>query len=427
MQSEQLAAAATDAELLSPAGSLEKLKVAFKYGADAVYLGGKAFNLRARSSNFSFADLEEGVAYAHAIGKRVYVAVNILAHDREIRALPAFLKRLDALKVDAVIVSDLGVMELVSELTALPIHVSTQASCTNWRAARQYQRLGAKRIVLAREVALDEVRRIKDALPELELEVFVHGAMCMTYSGRCNLSNYFSSRDGNRGACSNTCRWQYSVVEEKRPGEYFPVYEDDTGTYMYNSKDLCTLPFLDKILAAGVSGLKIEGRMKGLLYLATTTRAYALAREACRSGDYQPDPQWLADLQSYSHRDYTTGFYLGKLDRDSEQVSGGYRYTHKYIGRIRRISAGEYETTIHEKCRPEDAFEAMRADGSAVTFSMQGAADARTGQGLEVLQPNHVVRFASAEPLEDLDVVRLAVGERVRPAQPAAAIATANV
>jgi len=244
-------------ELLSPAGNMEKLKTVLRYGADAVYMGGKAFNLRAGSSNFSIDDLRAGVEYTHSVGKKVYVTLNIIAHNRDIKALPNFIKNLEQMGVDAVIVADIGIMSLVQENSNLPIHVSTQASTANWATAKQFHKLGAKRVILARELSLDEIKGIKDKVPDLELEVFVHGAMCMTYSGRCTMSSYMSSRDSNHGMCANSCRWKYALVEEKRPGQYFPVYEDETGNYLYNSKDLCTIDFLDKIVDAGITSLKI--------------------------------------------------------------------------------------------------------------------------------------------------------------------------
>ena len=262
------------AELLAPAGDMEKLKTVFHYGADAVYLGGKAFNLRAQSHNFSKESLKDAVNYAHAIGKKVYVTLNIIAHEKEIKALPGFVRYLEEIGVDAVIVADLGVLDVVAEESNLPIHISTQASTTNWRSIKMWKKLGAKRVVLARECTISEIKKIKDQVPEMEIEVFVHGAMCMAYSGRCMISQYMTERDGNRGACANACRWKYSVVEEKRPGEHYPVYEDDTGSYLYNSKDLCTIDFIDQLLDAGVDGLKIEGRMKTIFYAASATWKY---------------------------------------------------------------------------------------------------------------------------------------------------------
>ncbi len=398
-------------ELVAPAGSMDKLKVALRYGADAVYLGGRSFNLRARSSNFSLAQLEEAAAYVHAHGKRIFVALNIIAHQRELRALPAFIQHLDRLAVDGVIVSDLGVLELVRENSSLAVHVSTQASVTNWRSARMWQRLGAKRCVLARELSLKEIRTIKDKLPEMELEVFVHGAMCMTYSGRCNLSSYFADRDGNRGACSNTCRWQYHLVEEKRPGEYFPVYEDESGSYLYNSKDLCTIEFLDKIIAAGVTALKIEGRMKSLLYCGITTRTYRAARDRClQAAPYQVDPTWLTQLRSLSHRGYTGGFFHGKLDRDFQNRMGGYTATHKYVGHVETCSADNWlHLTVHEKIVCGDQLEIIPPHGDSTTFTITAMQNAENNTPLAVAQPNTTVKLSAPRAYQPLDLVRKSI------------------
>ena len=395
-------------ELVAPAGSMDKLKVALRYGADAIYLGGRSFNLRARSSNFSLAQLEEAADYVHAQGKRIFVALNIIAHQRELKALPAFIKHLDRVAVDGVIVSDLGVLELVRENSSLAVHVSTQASVTNWRSARMWQRLGAKRCVLARELNLKEIRHIKDQLPDLELEVFVHGAMCMTYSGRCNLSSYFADRDGNRGSCSNTCRWKYHLVEEKRPGEYFPVYEDDSGSYIYNSKDLCTIEFLDKILAAGVTALKIEGRMKSLLYCGVTTRTYRAALARCLQDEpYRVDPDWLVQLRSLSHRGYTGGFFHGQLDRDFQNRAGGYSATHKYVGYVKASTPDNYvRLTVHEKIAPGDMLEIIKPHGAITAFTVTAMQNAKDDTPLTIAQPNMDITLQVPLTCEPLDLVR---------------------
>lgn len=395
-------------ELVAPAGSMDKLRIALRYGADAVYLGGRSFNLRARSSNFSLAQLEEATRYVHTHGKRLFVALNILAHERELKALPTFIKHLDQLQVDGVIVSDLGVLELVQENSKLAVHVSTQASVTNWRSARMWQRLGAKRCVLARELSLKEIAKIKERVPELELEVFVHGAMCMTYSGRCNLSSYFADRDGNRGACSNTCRWQYHLVEEKRPGEYYPVYEDESGSYIYNSKDLCTIEFLDKILQAGVTALKIEGRMKSMLYCGVTTRTYRAAVDRClQESTYHVDPDWLVQLRSLSHRGYTGGFFHGKLDRDFQNRAGGYSATHKYVGFV--AATGDKSgarLTLHEKITAGDVLEVIRPRGAAIPFTVNTMLNAKNDEPLAIAQPNMEIKLPLPAGCEPLDLIR---------------------
>jgi putative protease len=348
-------------ELLAPAGNLEKLKTVLNFGADAAYLGGKAFNLRAGSSNFSMESLKEGVEYAHGLGKRVYVTLNIIAHNRDIKGLPNFIKFLDEVGVDAVIVADIGIMSLVKEHSNLPIHVSTQASAANWMTAKAFKDMGAKRVVLARELGLDEIKSIKDKVPELELEVFVHGAMCMTYSGRCTMSSYMTQRDSNHGMCANSCRWKYALVEEKRPGVYYPVYEDDTGNYLYNSKDLCTVDFLDKIIEAGVSGLKIEGRNRGILYGATTVNVYRAALDQYKDGNFAVAPEWIDELDTYRHRGYTTGFFYGKLDRHAQRLDGKSDENYVLAGVVKEvIGPGHYLVTARNKFLNEQELEAVR-------------------------------------------------------------------
>jgi putative protease len=349
------------AELLAPAGNLEKLKTVLRYGADAAYLGGKAFNLRAGSSNFSMDALKEGVDFAHSLGKRVYVTLNIIAHNRDVKGLPNFVKFLEEIGVDAVIVADIGIMSLVRENSNLPIHVSTQASTANWMTAKTFHQMGAKRVVLARELGLDEIKSIKDKVPELELEVFVHGAMCMTYSGRCSMSSYMTQRDSNHGMCSNSCRWKYALVEEKRPGVYYPVYEDETGNYMYNSKDLCTIDFMDKIIDAGVSGLKIEGRNRGILYGATTTNVYRAALDRYKSGSFAVDQTWIDELETYRHRGYTTGFFFGKLDRHAQRLDGKSDENYVLAGVVKDvIGPGHYLITARNKFITGQELEAVR-------------------------------------------------------------------
>ena len=377
------------------------MQVSFHYGADAVYIGGKAFNLRAKSANFANAEIEEALAYAHGMGRKLYVALNILAHNREIKALPKFVRFLDQLGVDAVIVADLGILDLVREESNLPIHISTQASSTNWRSVKMYQKLGAKRIVLAREVSIDEIKSIKDHAPDVELEVFVHGAMCMTYSGRCNLSRYFSARDGNRGVCTNSCRWKYHLVEEKRPGEYMPVYEDDTGTYIYNSKDLCTIDFIDQLLDAGVDGLKIEGRMKSHLYCATTTKVYREALDSYLDGKYSYNPEWRTELERIHHRGYTSGFYHGKLDSQSEQLEGKTHCQHRFAGIVKeRLDEDSYLVEIREKFDPQATLELLKPKQRNQFIKVTSMVDRRSGSPISMAQPNMLVKARFSHPVE---------------------------
>lgn len=326
-------------ELLAPAGNMEKLKLAFLYGADATYLGGTSFSLRAFSDNFSPDELKEAIDYAHIQGKKIYVTVNIFPSDRDFEELPDYLRYLEKIHTDAVLIADPGIFRLCREVApALPVHISTQANTTNWSAVKFWQDCGAERVVLAREVPLSDVREIS-AKTDVDLEGFVHGAMCISYSGRCLLSNYFTKeRDSNHGECVQCCRFKYNLVEEKRPGEYFPVMEDERGTYIFNSKDLCLLPYLPELYRAGFASLKVEGRMKSLHYVATVIKVY---REAMNSYEADPEhftvrPQWTEELEKISHRPYTTGFYFGKPTAD-DQVYGksSNTQTYDFIGFIK--------------------------------------------------------------------------------------------
>ena len=324
-------------ELLAPAGNMEKMKMALLYGADAVYLGGQMFGLRAFGGNFTQEELKEAVDFAHALQKKVYVTVNIFPHNSDIDKLPDYLRYLASIKVDAILVADLGVFSLGRKLVPeLPIHISTQANSTNWAAVNAWQELGAERVVLAREMSLKEIREIRAKCPA-ELEMFIHGAMCISYSGRCLLSNYFTGRDSNRGSCAQPCRWKYALVEETRPGQYFPVMEDDRGSYIFNSKDMCLMPNLAEVIESGIDSLKIEGRMKSVHYAASVTKAYRMAIDS-----YFADPErfsvkdeWLEELDKVSHRAYTTGFYYGNpTDKDQIYGTSSYQQTSDFVGLV---------------------------------------------------------------------------------------------
>lgn len=299
-------------ELLAPAGNLARLKTAFLYGADAVYCGGKEFSLRSAADNFTREEMREGIRFAHKKGGRVYVAVNITPHNKDLDEISKYAKFLEEAGADAVIVSDPGAFSVVRKAApSLQIHVSTQANTLNYETARFWHEMGAKRIVLARELTLEEIAKIREKLPpECELEVFVHGAMCISHSGRCLLSNYLAYRDANRGECAQPCRWKYYLMEEKRPGEYMPVFENDSGTFIFNSKDLCMIKHIDKLDRAGVKGLKIEGRVKSDYYVATVVKAYREAIDDYYAG--KPfDQRLLDEVSKVSHREYSEGFYFG--------------------------------------------------------------------------------------------------------------------
>lgn len=309
-------------ELLAPAGDMERLKVALAYGADAVYLGGKNFGLRAFSGNFSPPELVQACNYAHERGRKVYVTVNIFPHNADMQDLPAYLTSLAAAGCDAILVADPGVFSIAREvIPQIPLHISTQANTTNWRSAKFWQDLGAERVVLARELSLAEIQEIRQKV-SLELECFVHGAMCVSYSGRCLMSAYMTGRAANRGECAQPCRWRYALVEEKRPGEYFPVEEDERGTYILNSRDLCLLQQLPELVGAGVQSFKIEGRMKSVHYLATVVRVYreALDKIAAQANTMFPaDGPWRQEIEKAGSRGYTTGFFAGQLQDDSQE------------------------------------------------------------------------------------------------------------
>ena len=322
-------------ELLIPAGSLEVLRTAVDYGADAVYIGGEMFSLRAKAKNFSREDMLEGIAYAHSKGKKVYVTANILAHNDDLEEAKKYFEELKTIKPDAVIISDPGIFAIAKEvMPEMEIHISTQANNTNYATYKFWWQLGATRVVTARELSLEEIKKIRKNIPEdMEIETFVHGAMCMAYSGRCLLSNYMAGRDANRGACTHPCRWKYSVVEENRPGEYMPVYENERGTYIFNSKDLCMIEHIPALVEAGIDSFKIEGRMKTALYVATVARTYRKAiDDYIKSPDlYKDNLEWYKEeIGKCTYREFTTGFFFGKAD-DKTQIYDNNTYVKNYI------------------------------------------------------------------------------------------------
>ena len=348
-------------ELLAPAGDLEKLKIAIDYGADAVYFGGEAFGLRAGAGNFTKEEIREGAKYAHERGKRIYMTVNIFAHNEDIRLLPDFLRGIADLEIDAFLVSDPGVIAVFREI--LPdavLHLSTQANTTNYMTAKFWYDMGISRIVAAREMSFEELREFRREIPEdMEIEAFVHGAMCISYSGRCLMSNFMTVRDANRGACAHPCRWNYSLMEEKRPGEYFPVEEDQRGTYVFNSKDLCMIGHIPEMVEAGIASAKIEGRMKTIFYAATVVRVYreAIDRYYADPASYRFRPEWLEELSKVSNRHFTTGFFLGRPDESAQNYeSSAYIRKYDFIGIVRSYD-GE---TGQRADRAEESFPRRR-------------------------------------------------------------------
>ena len=358
-------------ELLVPASSLEVLKTAVIFGADAVYIGGEAFGLRAKAKNFTMPEMKEGIDFAHEHNVKVYVTANILAHNDDLQGAEEYFRELKEIKPDALIISDPGMFTIAKRVCPeIEIHISTQANNTNYETYRFWWELGAKRVVSARELSLAEIRQIRDRIPEdMEIESFIHGAMCISYSGRCLLSHYFTGRDANQGACTHPCRWKYAVVEEKRPGEYLPVYENERGTYIFNSKDLCMIEYIPEIVAAGIDSLKIEGRMKTALYVATVARTYRKAIDDYFTSEktYRDNMDWYrAEIQKCTYRQFTTGFYFGKTD-ETTQIYDNNTYINEYVylGIIDKVDdAGYAYFEQRNKFSVGDKIEIMKPDGT---------------------------------------------------------------
>ncbi len=357
-------------ELLVPAGSLEVLKTAVIFGADAVYIGGEAFGLRAKAKNFTSEEMAEGIAYAHAHGVRVHVTANILAHNCDLEGARSYFGELRELKPDALIIADPGMFVLAKEICPeIDIHVSTQANNTNYMTCRFWYEQGAKRVVSARELSLREIKEIRENIPEdMEIESFIHGAMCISYSGRCLLSSYFTGRDANHGACTHPCRWKYAVVEEKRPGEYLPVYENERGTYIFNSKDLCMVEHIPEMIDAGIDSFKIEGRMKTALYVATVARTYRKAIDDYMESEekYAANMEWYrAEISKCTYRQFTTGFYFGRPDENT-QIYDNNTYVNEsvYLGTVEAVTDdGCARIMQRNKFCVGDRIEIMRPDG----------------------------------------------------------------
>ncbi|SHE89447.1 peptidase U32 family protein [Clostridium fallax] len=342
-------------EILAPAGNLEKLKTAIDFGADAVYLGGSKLNLRAFANNFTNEEMKEGVEYAHERGRKVYVVLNVIPHNSDLVGIEEYLKELEALKIDAIIVSDPSIIVTAREVVPdLEIHLSTQANNVNWKAAKFWYGQGVKRIVLARELNFKEIEEIYKHVPEdCDLEAFVHGSMCMAYSGRCLISNYLTGRDANRGACAQACRYKYYLVEEKRPGEYFPVVEDEKGTYIMNSKDLCMIKHIPELVKSGIYSFKIEGRMKSAYYVAAVVKAYRQALDAYLNDpeNYKFDEKWLDILMKVSHRNYHTGFYFGQNSSMQIYENSSYIRDYDIVGVVRSYDKEKGIALIEQRNR----------------------------------------------------------------------------
>ena len=372
-------------ELLAPAGNMEKLRMALLYGADAVYLGGKTFGLRAFANNFSQDEMKEAVSFAHGLRKKVYVTVNIFAHNSDLAELPGYLLALQEMQVDALLISDLGIWSVAKNVVPdMPLHVSTQANTTNWAGVNAWEQLGADRVVLARELSLGEMQEIGERTTA-ELEAFVHGAMCISYSGRCWLSSYLTGRDGNRGACAQVCRWKFGLTEKNRPGAVYDVAEDDRGTYIMNSKDLCLLPYLPELMKAGICSFKIEGRMKSAHYAASVTSVYRRAINACWENpeQYEVKQEWLDELEKVSHRPYTTGFALGKPDENTQvYTTSSYLQTHDFVGLVRDWQEGRLTVEQRNNLKSGEELEVLCPDGSLRRLVLQEMLDAE-GRSIE--------------------------------------------
>lgn len=369
-------------ELLVPASSLEVLKIATVFGADAVYIGGEAFGLRAKARNFSKEEMAQGIAFAHEHGVKVYVTVNILAHNYDLAGVREYLKELKELKPDALIIADPGIFTYAKEICPeIERHISTQANNTNYETYRFWYKLGAKRVVTARELSLEEIRQIRANIPDdMEIETFIHGAMCISYSGRCLLSNFLVGRDANQGSCTHPCRWKYSIVEESRPGEYMPVYENERGTYIFNSKDLCMIEHMDDILTSGIDSLKIEGRMKTALYVATVARTYRKAID-----DYLEDPaKYQANMSLYqeqiagcTYRKFTTGFFYGKPSEEAQIYDNNtYEKGYTYLGFAEAVDERGYvQITQRNKFTVGEMIEIMKPDGTNLLVPVKAIYD----------------------------------------------------
>ena len=398
-------------ELLIPASSLEVLKVAVTFGADAVYVGGEAFGLRAKAKNFSMEDMAEGIQFAHEHGVKVYVTANILAHNRDLDAAREYFKELKAIGPDALIISDPGMFMIAREVCPeIDIHISTQANNVNYMTFLFWQEQGAARVVTGRELSLEEIRQIRDHIPDsLEIETFVHGAMCISYSGRCLLSNFFTGRDANQGACTHPCRWKYSVVEETRPGEYMPVYENERGTYIFNSKDLCMIDHLQDLVEAGVDSLKIEGRMKTALYVVARTYRKALDDLAQGREVYEKNLPWYKQqITGCTYRRFTTGFFYGKPD-DTAQIydSNTYEKDYVYLGITGKADEnGVFDLEQKNKFSVGEIIEIMKPDGRNIETVVEGIWDLEGNEQESAPHARQALKVKLRDIPDEMDLLR---------------------
>ena len=399
-------------ELLIPASSLEVLKIAVVFGADAVYIGGEAFGLRAKAKNFSIEDMRKGIEFAHMHGVKVYVTANILAHNEDLAGVREYFQELRKIHPDGLIIADPGVFELAKELVPeIERHISTQANNTNYGTYNFWHKQGASRVVSARELSLKELEGIRKNIPnDLEIETFIHGAMCISYSGRCLLSNYFTSRDANRGACTHPCRWKYAIVEETRPGDYMPVYENERGTYIFNSKDLCMIEHIPELLAAGIDSLKIEGRMKTALYVATVARTYRRAID-----DYLKDPKlyeenmpwYLEQISNCTYRQFTTGFFFGRPDETTQIYDNNtYVKEYTYLGIVDGVKDGMYRIEQRNKFSVGEEIEVMKPSGENILVTVKKIVDEEGIARESAPHPKQVLYLDLGMELKQYDILR---------------------
>ncbi len=399
-------------ELLVPASSLEVLKIAVIFGADAVYIGGEAFGLRAKAKNFSIEDMREGIDFAHAHYVKVYVTANILAHNGDLDGVRHYFTELKELKPDALIISDPGIFAIAREICPeLDVHISTQANNTNYGTYQFWHKLGAKRVVSARELSLQEIAQIREHIPQdLEIETFIHGAMCISYSGRCLLSNYFTGRDANRGACTHPCRWKYAVVEETRPGEYMPVYENERGTYIFNSKDLCMIEHIPELIEAGIDSFKIEGRMKTALYVATVARTYRKAIDDyfISREQYENNMPWyLEQIVGCTYRQFTTGFFFGKPDEHTQIYDNNtYVKEYTYLGIVGEKTDKGYRIEQRNKFSVGEQIEVMKPSGENVPVIVKSIRDEEGNEIESAPHPKQVLYINLGQPLAKYDILR---------------------
>ena len=400
-------------ELLIPASSLEVLQVAVIFGADAVYIGGEAFGLRAKAKNFSKEDMSEGVRFAHEHGVKVYVTANILAHNQDLEGVRKYFEELREIGPDALIISDPGVYQIAKEVCPeIERHISTQANNTNYGTYQFWYQMGAKRVVTARELSLEEIREIRSRIPEdMEIETFIHGAMCISYSGRCLLSNYLTGRDSNQGACTHPCRWKYSVMEESRPGEYFPVYENERGTFIFNSKDLCMIEHIPDLINAGIDSFKIEGRMKTALYVATVARTYRKAID-----DYLKDPalyeenmSWYQEqISNCTYRQFTTGFFYGKPTQEAQIYDNNtYIKEYTYLGIVGETNEeGKYCISQRNKFSVGEQIEVMKPNGDNIEATVKSIQDEEGNQMESAPHPKQILYIDLGIKLDRYDILR---------------------